>query len=74
MKTCRTFFFHADGSPEIAIEWHRGRCIGRFDTCEIGDADYDEGQQYEFHVGYGHTREYTCVAVDKTAALLQRTQ
>lgn len=74
MKTCRTFFFHADGSPEQQTEWYCGRNLGRFDTCEIGDADYDEGEQYEVHVGYGQTRRYACVAVDKTAALLQRTQ
>lgn len=74
MQTCRTFFFHADGRPEQYTEWHCGINLGRVDAVEVGDADYEDGQQYEFHTGYGTCTSYTCVAVDRTAALMQRTQ
>ncbi len=72
MMTRMTFFFNADGAAEQQSEWHCGQYIGRSDSCEVGAANYTEGKKYTFHVGYGVMRKYVCVAVDKTAAMLQR--
>lgn len=72
MRTCRTYFFNEDGSAEQDSEFFRGQFVGRFDTCQIGEAHYNLNKTYNFHVGHGVFHTYRCVAIDAQAALMQR--
>jgi len=65
------YFFTDTGSAEQHANWYCGKFLGLYDAYSFWDGAPHLNEIYQVHTGFGVFKNYQCVAVDESCALLQ---